>query len=483
MRTRARIARWIGVPLLSVGCLAASDPRLVDAVKNQDKTIARSLLNQHLDVNAPQGDGATALHWAAYWDDLEIADLLIRAGANVNAANDLGVTPLFLACSNGSETMVAKLLKAGANANTTGPSGESALMAAARTGAAEAVRALLEHGANVNAKERSHGQTALMWAISQRHPAVVKLLIEHGADVHARSVVTQELAYTGVPTVQAGRNAAALVVTVPKGGSTPLLFAARQGDIESAKLLLAAGADVNETAPDQTSVLVMATHSGQGALAAFLLDHGADANAAGAGYTALHAAVLRNDLDLVKALLAHGADPNARITKATPVPRESQEFVLPTPLLGATPFFLASKFAEPDIMRVLAAANADVMFAMKDGTTALMAAAGVGWAFQADRRGALNVAAPTAEDERRGLEAVKVALELGGDVNASNQASDTALHGAAAKGFSTIVQVLVDHGAKLDVKNRRGQTPLAVTPQPRGEGSTAALLRKLGAKE
>jgi len=472
---------WLGLSMTMQ--LYAGNLLLVKAAKDRDGATVRSLLKQHVNVNAPEADGSTALHWAVYWDDPAIADALIRAGANVNAADDLGVTPLFLACSNGSQTMVAKLLATGAHANAATTTGETALMAVSRTGATEAVQLLLAHGADVNAKEGSHGQTALMWAVSERHPAVVKVLLDHGADVHARSFVRKVLAYTGVPTIQAGRNAAALTETVSIGGSTPLLFAARQGDVESAKLLLGSGADVNEVAPDETSALVLASRSGQGAFAAFLLDKGADPNAVGAGYTALHAAVLRDDVDLVKTLLAHGANPNARITKATPVPRESQFFMLPAPLVGATPFFLAAKFAEADIMRVLASAGADPLFTMKDGTTALMAASGVGWAFQANRRGALFVGAPTAQDESLGLEAVQVAIALGGNVNAINQAGETAMHGAAAKGFTTIVRLLADKGARVDVKNRRGQTPLAVTPQPRDSRSTAALLRELGAKE
>jgi len=462
---------------------AASDPDLANAVRNQDSATIGRLLQNRADVNAAQPDGATALHWAAHLDDLATAELLLRAGAKVDASNDLGITPLLVACRDASEAMVEKLLAAGANPNRANSTGETPLMAAARVGNAEAVQSLLKHRAEVNAKESSHGQTALMWAVAQRHPRVVRLLLEYKADVNARSNITQAAVYTGVPTVQAGRSAAALVETVGMGGSTPLLFAARIGDLESAKLLLDAAANVQDAAPDGTSALVIAAHSGQGKVAALLLDRGADPKAALSGYTALHAAVLRNDLDLVNALLAHGADPNARITKPTPVAREGQDYTLPVTLLGATPFFLAAKYAEADIMRALVTGGADKRFVMKDGTTPLMAAAGVGWTFQANRRGALNVAPPTADDERRGLEAVQLALELGGDAKAVNQASETALHGAAAKGFNSIIELLVANGAQLAVKNRRGQTPLSLTPEPRGPGSAADLLRKLGAKE
>jgi ankyrin repeat protein len=214
-------------------------------------------VKQHFDVNARQPDGATALHWAAHWDDLEAADLLIHAGANVNAANDLAVTPLALSCENGNTAMVDKLLQAGAYPNAAVETGETALMTASRGGSLGAVEALLTRGADVNAKEPSRGQTALMWAVAQQHPAIVRALIEHGADIHARSHVRHVYVNRG------GRSNG----EIEQGGFTPLLFAARQGDINSAELLLAAGANVNETAPDGTSALVVAAHSGHGRFA------------------------------------------------------------------------------------------------------------------------------------------------------------------------------------------------------------------------
>jgi ankyrin repeat protein len=226
------------------------------------------------------------------------------------------------------------------------------------------------------------------------------------------------------------------------------------------------------------------------------LEKGADPNAAEVGYAALHAAVLRGGLDLVKALLAHGANPNAQMTKGTPVRRNSEDFELPATLIGATPYLLASKVLEVDIMRALAAGGADPRLPMKTGTTPLMAAAGLGASAQADRRGLSVVDGGKMEDERRVLEAVTTAFDLGSDVNAVNQAGDTALHGAAALGYNTVVQFLADHGAQLNVKNKRGQTPLASIAGRRGEGVTAAdratqtprqstmeLLRKLGAVE
>src|SRR5205823_5420942 len=271
----------------AITAAATADLRLIEAVKNRDVESVRALLQERparIDVNAAQGDGATALHWAAHRDDLAIADLLIRAGARANVANDLGATPLHLACTNRSAPMVERLLAAGADARAKLLNGETALMTCARTGDARAVKALLVHGADVNAKESAHDQTALMWAAAQRHPDVVQLLVETGADIRARSR-TYPQTVVGVQTQRAGREK--LNYTVLRGGSTPLLFAARVGDKASARVLLAAGADANDALPDGTSALVLAAHSGHGDVAALLLDKGADPNACAAGYTAL----------------------------------------------------------------------------------------------------------------------------------------------------------------------------------------------------
>jgi uncharacterized protein len=489
---RSLVGSWIVLLASAVSLVAASDLRLIEAVKNNTAAVP-ALLKQHADVNAPQGDGATALHWAVHLDDLKTADLLIHAGAHVNAANDIGVTPLYLACTNRNAAMVRKLLTARANPNATLLSGETVLMNCARAGDLEAVKALLAQGANPNAKEPSHNQTALMWAAAQRHPQVVKALVENGADVRARSRIYNQIVTSEV-TQRTGREE--LNYSVPRGGSTPLLFAARSGDADAARFLLEGGADVNDALPDGASALVVAAHSGHGAVGALLLDKGADPNAAAVGYTALHAAVLRADLDLVKALLAHGANPNAQITKGTPVRRLSQDFDLPKTLVGATPYLLAAKYLEVDMMLVLAAAGADPRSAMKDGTTPLMAAAGVGVSRNANRRGLTVYDGGKVEDESRVVEAVTSALSLGADVNAVNQAGNTALHGAASLGYDAVVQLLAEKGARLNVKNMRGQTPLGALTGGRGQAaaagaadpsiaraSTADLLRKLGAVE
>jgi ankyrin repeat protein len=478
---------------------AAGDLRVIHAVRKGDTEVVRALLKQKIDVNATQPDGATALHWAVYQDDLVTADLLIQAGAAVNTANQLGATPLYLACENGNAEMIARLLRAGASPNVALPSGETALMTAARAGSSGAVRALLARGADINAKEKLEGQNALMWAVSQRHPDVVQVLIEAGADIGARSRTRQELVIAERREDDGGAPGA----YVPEGGFTPLLFAARVGDIDSARRLLSAGADVNEAKPDGATILVVAAHGGHAEFSKFLLEKGADPNAAGAGYTALHAAILRSLPDLVEALIARGADVNARLAKGTVERRQSKVFTLEASLVGATPFFLAAKFNEPKIMRMLADAGADPLAGLKDGTTPLMVAAGMRLTGLArvgsDRRGrdmdaADQALAHTQDKDLRtwvesGIEAVKLAVELGNDVNAVAANGDTALHSSAFQGFDSNIKFLVAKGARLDVKNKRGLTPLMVAMNRRDADdksiatTTADLLRKLSEEQ
>jgi ankyrin repeat protein len=422
------------------------DLPLVDAARNTDRVAVRALLQKGLDVNAAEADGTTALHWASHRDDLESADLLIRAGANVNAANDLGATPLWTASLNGSGVMVRRLLQAGANPNAALLLGETPVMVASRSGNPDVVEQLLARGANVNA-HAARGQTALMWAVSQRHPEVVKVLLAHGADVHARSAVWSEVMAVpphGLP--QYNRS-------IPHGGDTALMFAARAGDLDSARLLVARGADVREADAWGVSAMVLAAHSGFDELVEFLLDRGADANAAGAGFSALHVAIMRRDERLVRVLLAHGADPNARLLTWTPTRRSSKDFHFAPELVGATPYWLAARFAEAAVMRLLVEHGADPLFVHhaeyhteegakphSETTTALMAAAGMGG-------GAAWVEVRRSEREALSLEAVKVAIELGVDVKAANSDGRTALDAAKALKYETVVKFLVEQGA------------------------------------
>ena len=272
--------------------LGAAIP-LIEAVKAGDAVAASALIDAGADVNRAQADGATALHWAAYRDDFETAALLIDAGADVNRANDLGVTPLVMACTNGHGDMVEALLATGADANAALPGGETALMAASRAGSVAAVESLLARGAEVNAAEQTRSQTALMWAVANRHSAVVDVLLAAGADIHARSQVRYRVYNMGGNRSAGSASSGIPLEEVPIGGSTPLLFAARAGDVESARLLLAAGADLRDTTADGNLPLVIAAHSGHATLATFLLEQGAEVDAAPLGYTALHAAVLR----------------------------------------------------------------------------------------------------------------------------------------------------------------------------------------------
>ena len=473
LRTRISVGSSIALLLSITGfAVAADDLRLLDAVKNRDRAAVRSLVADRVNVNVAQADGTTALAWAANRDDLEVADILIRAGANVNAATDYGVTPLSLACTNRNAAMVERLLKAGANPNVAQWTGETPLITCARTGNADAVKSLLALKADPNRKETQQGHTALMRAAAGKHPEVVQALIERGADVRARS----------------------------NGGFTALLFASQQGDVESARLLLAAGADVSESTPLNGTALVLAAASGREALAIFLLENGADANAVDAhGLTALHYAVPlgiasidsisvvyrpfhtlpHNMPKLVKALLARGANPNIQITKDFP-PYSRSPYALQTSAVGATPFLLAAAAADVEIMRALLAAGADPQLKAKDGANPLMVAAGVGRVNERSGK----------EEEARAVEAIKLALELGNDINAENARGRTAMHGAAGIGADSVIQFLAEKGANLDAKDRQGNTPLTVAAGkvPRGDGAnriyedTVKLLLKLGAQ-
>ena len=493
----------IGALVFAVGAASAQTPdlRLIDAVKGQEAPAIAALLDaaggaDGVDVNAAQPDGATALHWAAYHDDLETARRLADAGAGAAVANDLGVTPLALACGNGNPAMVRLLLEAGADPRAAVETGETVLMTCAGTGSAEAVRRLLDAGADPNARESLERQTALMWAAAQGHADVVQLLIDHGADVAARSrarrfVISRRL-QSELHYGELGRNYGTDAEETQVGGFTPLLFAARNGDAAVARRLLDAGADANDTAPDGASALVVAAHSGHREVALTLLERGANPNWSGAGYTALHAAVLTGDLAVVEALLARGASPNAQVTLATKVTRNGQVLMLGEHLLGATPLALAAKFTELDLMQVLVGAGADARLPLKNGWTPLMLASGAGWRYAVwDRRERTLHKTPAFQaqmyDEAGTLDAVRFLLDRGAFVNAVDEDGNTALHYVVDKGFDGVVELLVEHGADLDISNRRGQTPWAIVARGRTGNIAAApatvrLLESLAAR-
>jgi ankyrin repeat protein len=435
---------------------AAASGSLVDAVARRDSGAVRSLLRQHADVNARDADGATALQWAAHWNDVETASLLIDAGAHVNTANDLGVSPLMLASTNGSVEMVNRLLDAGADPNRAARSGETVLMTAARTGTVGVVQALLDRGAAINAPEPNHGQTALMWAAAEKHPDITRELLARGAAPDLRS----------------------------RTGFSALMFAAQQGDVASARLLLEAGADVNQTAADGNTPLLMASASlaaitasnyhilhrpsDHEAVAIALVERGADVSVPDSfGRTALHLAVETRKTQLVQALLSRGANPNARLTRGLPFRRG--DYVSRGGYAGATPFWYAAKAADVALMKLLIAAGADANLGTQDNTSPLMAAVGMG---EADSR---------LPPEAQVLEAVTFAIEAGSMVNAvQTRSGQSALHVAASIGRGSLIQCLVEHGAALDLADKQGRTPLAIADDPgRPRPEAAALIRSL----
>jgi ankyrin repeat protein len=489
----------------------AADPdlRLVQAVAERDRAAVKVLLDARVDVNAARADGATALLWAAHWDDHEMVDRLLAARANVNAADDRGVTALARACENTSVSMVHKLLGAGADPNRAQISGLAPLMIAARTGNLEVVEALLAKGAHVNAATEDAKATALMWALSGNHDEIARTLIAAGADV--RRSTTK--------------------------GFSPLMFAARNSDVEMGRALVAAGADVNALGADGTHVLAYTVMQGSEAFALFLLENGADPNARIEGVPALHAAAgpigawlndwLRRHnafsgpltgalggsggggarTRLLKELLSRGADPNGRITTSAmfmayvgyPKKGAFEPYATGTgDLSGATPLWVAAYGANGgglfgggggtpgatspsgEVIKVLLEAGANPHLTTKDGTTPLMVAAGMGRAtfqpgLQRGRRSA------TAE------EAVNILLDAGSNINAVNEADFAAIHGAAFRGLNEVIEILVKRGADLNARDFRGRTPYRLAEgakqsfQFQAYPETAEFIKSLGA--
>ena len=490
MRTLTRFVQGraclILLALVSVGAAQGelSDRRLVDAVRQRDAAAIDALFRAGVDVNVPQADDATALAWAAHWDDIGTARRLLEAGAAVDAANDYGVTPLALACLNRSPRMVALLLKAGADPNAAQNKGETVLMTAARTGHPGVVRRLLAAGAAPNTSAGAARQTALMWAAAGGHTAVVGALLDAGADLDARTA----------------------------DGFTALLFAARHGSVDAALLLLGRGADVNELTGDGHSALAIAAASGRAEVALTLLERGAHPDLSDAGYTPLHLAVPKNLLRVARALLEQGADPNARLQSApaqlfgpsrgagSDVLSEAGDTAAAAGALtgrrrvgdsnvSATPFFLAAKHANTPMMQLLVAGGADPETTIDDGTTPLMVAAGL-TQVQGPRARRGEVSQFTTNwNNPDGLKAVTYLVGLGADPNTVNAAGQTALHGAAYMGADDVVELLVSRGTPLDAQDARGQTPFRIAEAHLNVASqgisqwpeTADLLRQLGA--
>ena len=435
---------------------AQNQNTIIDAVKENDLSSLRILLDSGENVNASDPDGSIALHWAVHNDSLEITQLLLSAGSQVNATNRYGVAPLSLAANNGSPSMVKTLLERGAFANTVMAEEESVLMTAARAGIEEVVDLLISAGANVNARESWRGQTALMWAAAEGNQKVLELLISEGADVSARS----------------------------DKGFTPLLFAAREGETSIVRSLIENGASVSEALPSREAVvtengmssaaqtgmtpLLLAIGSAHFETAALLLELGADPNSAPLGWAPIHQITwIRKagqagsnnptpqgsgklgSLEFTRKLVESGADINAKVTKRPPVG------VSDLNMRGGTAFLLAARTADVDLMRLLVDLGADPHETNDDLSTPLMVAAGLGTGAPGEDPGT----------EEEVLEAVKYALSLGEDINAVDVMGNTAMHGAAYKHLPSVVAYLNEQGAEISIWNQEnevGHTPLLI---------------------
>ena len=414
---------YLGACLVSVSLVAGGN-ELTDAAKKGDWDTVKSLVEAGTDVNLPADDGTTALAHAAYRNDIQMAEfLLLKAEAEVNIANDYGVTALYLASTNADVAVIEKLLKAGADPNAGLLSGETPLMAAANRGRLDSVALLLKNGADPNMQESNSGQTALMWAAAESHPKVVKLLVERKADINARS----------------------------KSGFTPLLFATRQGDrnLESIKILIDAGANVNDVyTKSGLTPLIVASIGGFEKAAKLLLDRGADSKAKDkSGNTVLHHAAANSVVSIIKDLLAHGADMNARITGT----RAGTNNISRN---GKTPLLVAVESNNLEGVIALLDAGADPFLTTDQNTTSLMMAAGAG----------LNPA--DAVPEGQIVAATKIAkllVEKGVKVNAVGSFGWTALHAAAYHGRNEIIDFLIKNGANMNTMDKFGQTPLSIS--------------------
>jgi ankyrin repeat protein len=505
----------VTIALLAAGFASAAPQGaspLIEAAENGDRVAVSRLIDQGAAVDERAVDGTTALHWAVRADRLDVVRALLESGADASAADRYGVTPLYLAAENGNAATIETLLDAGADVGSVAPIGETALMTAVRTGVVEAVALLLDRGADVDARDREFEQTALMLAVREAHPDIVALLLERGADVDARTRVGPTPKFVppckgtgcgsegvginrgGLP--NRGRRAAAL------GGMTPLNYAARDGRTEEARLLLAAGADVELAEANGIRPLLMALLNNQLEVARLLLAHGADVNADDFwGRTPLYAAVEHRNLDMnnrdmdspttnfvdreplltmIAELIEHGADVNARTREVPPSRRwlYSLGDVSWVDFTGQTPFLRAALSGDVAAMRLLLEHGADPNLPTQAGTTPLMAASGVNWV----------VAQTYTESPQSLLDAVQLCLDHGADVNAANSMGLTALLGAANRGANDIIRLLVANGARVDVVDKEGRSALrwaegvflAAVGAER-KPATIALLEELGA--
>jgi len=470
------------LPILAVVLSAvpayAADNALLNAVKKSDAATVRRLLQQGAAVNVSETDGSTALHWAVDSDDAEMTRLLLKAGADAKRANRYGMTPLHLAAVNGNAEMMRDLIDAGANPNAVLPEGETVLMTAARTGSPEAVALLLERGADVNAQDRWYGESALIWAAAENHSDAVRILIARGATVDSRSTLQKTanrragqnvlslgnwtpLMYAARENaIDAGRvlvKAGAAMDLIDPDGATALEIAIINAHYEFAAMLVDAGADPN----------IADTEAGMGPLYA-LVDM--DRLAVGHGRPNPKPVGLMSAVDLAKKLLEHGADPNRRLKKAIMQRHHTAgDSVLGE---GATPFLRAAKSGDIEMMRALVAGGADAKVAMSNGTNALLFAAGLGW-----RNG--SPAAPSYDQgsDEEAVEAIQFLLGLGFDIHGTNETGDTALHAAVSgRGSEAIISFLVARGADPERKNKRGQTPLSLATT-KGNDTITNLLR------
>jgi ankyrin repeat protein len=454
--------------LLTAGAAGAATSEVADAVERGDSAALGKLLARKADVNVPQADGATALHWAVHRDDLTTVDRLLKAGARAKVANQYGATPLSLAAENGNSVIAQRLLEAGADPNERLMNGETMLMMAARTGNLTTMTLLLDRGADVNAKESSRGTTALMWAAAQKHPEAARLLVDRGANVSVTSAPAwfdRPINYGKATDPRPSRKRGLFGNQIgPRnqrdlrgGGLTPLVFAVRANDFDTVKILLAAGANVNQVTNYGWSPLLVATQNRNYGLGAYLLDHGADPNLTNKGlWSPLYVTVdnrnieggdypLRkpdmDHLDFIKKLLDKGANVNHRVKDTTWFRTVfTSQWVHED---GATAFWRAAQSSDLVVMKLLLARGADPNIATTINVTPLQVAAGIGW-----------VEGVTYEwSKQANIETVKLLLSLGNDPNAVAETGRTALHGAGHKGATEIIKILVDAGAKLDARD------------------------------